>query len=373
MARSRESIKHLRTTSISNFEFRISICNPTPPTTIAPPTNIKVPIMADHLDMPTEHYIPPANTDQSVANPAPMAPTAATTSGEIDVANATSGDTADASEHNGGVNQEDYHENHQENGVESATNFSDLISEGNEAIAVAANGLGMYTSNIKSRFKLVMVNTAPQFFYGQTPFGSDVPHDIRSGAVPFDVDYLAKWVEGGRNGSVGRAYLKLPMAVKTLIAFHTFLPGPREIRVVWSTAHKAWVYNSLRQANLVPFVVEGFEGIMKDLAKQVFEPAPTMSHFMAYQWFNYDLDTLFLDFRRCAATWEEKEQYAHALHTAIRMLLTHRHENPTLPFFKVIKFSYCPLMYTLEDLPVENTMLESVLRAHAVEIVPHEH
>ena len=217
------------------------------------------------------------------------------------------------------------------------------------------------------------MSTVHQFFYEQTPFGRDVPEDIKSGAVSFDINYLAKWVEGGRNGYLGRVYRQLPMPVKVLIAFHTFLPCAREIRVIWSTTLLAWVYTSFRKPNLVPFVVEGFEGSMTELSRQVFEPAPTMSQFMAYQWFNYDLDTLFVDYPNCTATVEEKEEYAHALHNAIRMLLAHRHDNPTLPNFKVLKFSYCPLMYSEADLPIQTTMLESVLGAYAVEIVPHEH
>lgn len=200
-----------------------------------------------------------------------------------------------------------------------------------------------------------------------------MPQDLRTGTATFNIDYPAKYLDGGQDGSSARFYLDLPKSAKAEIAFNIYCPGPREIRAFWSQSHHSWVYNSLRKPNTVPFVVMGFGGAMTSHAMMLFQPAPILGRFIPYGWFNYELDTLALDFTHCAKDQAGKDEYALAIHTALCMIQAHQQENASLPNFKLIKISYCPFSFGTDDLPSCKNALESAFCSDAIELIPHEH
>jgi hypothetical protein len=97
-----------------------------------------------------------------------------------------------------------------------------------------------------------------------------------SRANPLDLDFLATFMDGGREGHGGRAYMNLPNEIKAQVSFHSFLPGPHDIGVIWSRTKKRWSYLSLLTPNTAPFVVKGFGGAMKTYCGDSLKPAPTL-------------------------------------------------------------------------------------------------
>jgi hypothetical protein len=215
--------------------------------------------------------------------------------------------------------------------------------------------------------------TVQEFSFEQTPFGNELPRDLRDGTATFNLDYPAKYLDGGPDGPNARFYLGLPKSAKAEIAFNIYCPGPREIRAFWSRTHHSWVYNSLRKPNTVPFVFMGFGGAMISHAMMLFFTAPILGGFNPYGWFNYELDTLVLDYTYCAQNQAEKDEYSIALHTALHMIQKHQQENTSLPNFKLVKISYCPFSFGPDDLPSCTSALEWAFGCDAIELVPHEH
>lgn len=199
-----------------------------------------------------------------------------------------------------------------------------------------------------------------------------LPEDVELGGVPFDLNYLAKYMDGGRDGAIGRAFIELPHGAKVLVAFYTCLPGPRVIRATWSHTHQRWVYLSLRQPNKVPFVVEGFNGAMTGLSTQLFKAAPQLSSYPPYRWFNYAQDTLFLDFTYCIRTEADRVEFDTALWTAIYML-SRRSQSILRPNIKNLRISFCPWSHTPAQIWSEFPSNGRFVGAYNVIVVPHDH
>ena len=204
------------------------------------------------------------------------------------------------------------------------------------------------------------------------PFGSVIPHDIKSGAVPFDLNYQARFVAGGRHGAAGRAFIQLPDITKADAAFHAYLPGPRDIRAIWAVDIECWVYFSLRQPNTLPFVTHGFGGAMKQYIQQVFNPAPALGLYMPYPFFNFEHDVLFLDYNICSNTKEGLEQYNNAIRHGMCMLQLYYESVPRPPKLKTLKISYCPRMLSGDYLPEENCPLAEIIGVERIILVAHE-
>jgi hypothetical protein len=342
---------------------------------MAPPTTVVIPIRAGRPTMSGETSVSTGNENKPATETAPMESSASTTAGEIEAGNVTVVDAAsvpqnqdDPKDNTGETEDPDGEESEEQDGP-----VSDTISEADEAISAAEAGASTYNPHLSAKVQIGNNAAVRPFFHVQCPFGGAVPDDIKSGAVPFIIDYLAKFLTGGRDGVAGQAYLQLPDHAKAHIAFKAYVPDRRIIRAIWSISHQCWVYNSLRQPNTVPFVVEGFDGAMLRHSMQHFLPAPKLSDFYPYQWFNYEKDTLFLDFTYCARTKEERDEYTKAIRSAVQMLSTHYHENPPQYYLKTLQISYCTEMYNVEDLPGEHTLLAIILGIERTIFVAHEH
>lgn len=180
-------------------------------------------------------------------------------------------------------------------------------------------------------------------------------------------------MEGGRDGPAGRAFIEMPIEDKASAAFQMLLPGPRRIRATWSIFYQRWVYLSLRQPNLVPFVVEGFNGAMEKLCTEVFTPAPRLGISTPYQFFNYELDTLFLDFGHCTRTKTEKDEFNTAIRTAANAVYDHNGLAGVYPIMRAVHISYCPAMFKPGDIKVRNRLFEMFFGAERITMEAHNH
>jgi hypothetical protein len=193
-----------------------------------------------------------------------------------------------------------------------------------------------------------------------------------SGAVPLDLDYLARFMPGGRHGTAGSAFIQMTDAVKADAAFHVYVPGPRDIRALWAMDHQCWTYYSLTEPNTIPFVAHGFYGAMNHLCRKVFNPAPILSPFRSYPLFNFEHDVLFLDYTHCGTSDELKNEYGKAIRSAIGHLGAYHDLFPLLPKLKTLKISYCPQMFSQEDLPACNYVLAHMAGVENIILVPHK-
>lgn len=177
---------------------------------------------------------------------------------------------------------------------------------------------------------------------------------------------------GGRHGEANRAFTQLPDTVKADIAFHMYIPDPRDIRAIWASDHQCWVYFSLDQPNTVPFVINGFGGAMAQYSFAVFNPAPSLGLHMPYPFFNFEHDVLFLDYKYCGNTEEQMEKYGFAIECAVYMLSKYHNSFPGRPKLKSLKISYCPQMFSVDDLPQEKCCLGEICGVEKVILVAHD-
>lgn len=191
-----------------------------------------------------------------------------------------------------------------------------------------------------------MVIAARSLRHEELPFDSRImsPASV-SRANPLDLDFLGIFMDGGRDGHAGMAYMNPSNEIKAQISFDALFPGPRDICVIWSRTEKRWSYLSLLKPNKAPFVVKGFAGAMKHYCNHSLKPAPTLSSEPPYKWFNYDTDTLVFDYTHCGSDEAEIDNFEVAMKTAVRMLCRSRNANPYERELKKLQITYYAQLY----------------------------
>lgn len=219
-----------------------------------------------------------------------------------------------------------------------------------------------------------MVIAARSLRHEELPFDSSImsPASV-SRANPLDLDFLGIFMDGGRDGHAGRAYMNLPNEIKAQISFDALFPGPRDIRVIWSRTEKRWSYLSLLKPNKAPFVVKGFAGAMKHYCNHSLKPAPTLSSEPPYKWFNYDTDTLVFDYTHCGSDEAEIDNFEVAMKTAVRMLCRSRNANPYQRELKKLQITYCAQLYNNEGPSRFLPWLEKIKGLKKVILRAHDH
>ncbi|XMA15265.1 hypothetical protein WAI453_008056 [Rhynchosporium graminicola] len=124
--------------------------------------------------------------------------------------------------------------------------------------------------------------------------------------------------------------------LKYQIAFEVLMPEPRVIRAIWSHSTKCLTYRAHRPANMMPFILKAFGGFLRAL--RFVDPAPDLGC-PSYPWFQYNSDTLFIDYRRCGSRDVDAQEYVDAIKLAAKKLQVH--VNAGKPVVARLRVSWC--------------------------------
>ncbi|CZS94445.1 uncharacterized protein RCO7_10107 [Rhynchosporium graminicola] len=110
--------------------------------------------------------------------------------------------------------------------------------------------------------------------------------------------------------------------LKYQIAFEVLMPEPRVIRAIWRRSTKCLTYRAHRPANMMPFILKAFGGFLRARALRFVDPAPDLGC-PSYPWFQYNSDTLFIDYRRYGSRDVDAQEYVDAIKLAAKKLQVH--------------------------------------------------
>lgn len=128
-------------------------------------------------------------------------------------------------------------------------------------------------------------------------------------------------------------------------------PKGREIRAVYDKEADDFIFNTSPEIDMVPLLVSQLSTSYKQLAANLFKPAPTLGSQTPYPCFDYERDTLVLYYGYCGEESADSQKFKEIIKRTVRSIQNSAKRNSHEQTLKYIEVTYCHQMVE-DDLPV---------------------